>query len=1347
MVTTLVATVVIAAFFSAWRLSRANEMIRLYLLEKIRPFVDENTDIRAFNLDLGSASLNGVTLVPRDSSFTLEIESVRIGYRFWNLILHGFQPEKAAHEVLFVKPSLVLRRISGGRDSVETPGMRPSSLTGLSETMRRITVSDGSLFIENASGKRARVASFMSGWIRLQSEDSADVRLAGRLFESDQKNLSIEGVMDLAAMRHSRMHVLLESSKPSPEMPLLVPEFIRINSGRMWGEAHYDRRTGSRGFFKLEEGSFSIPKAGLDITDMRFSAEIRDDTLDIHGSLAGFEGTPLLLDGIMTRFLDPQFQLRAHCERLDLPALIRKASPAAEIPVSGHAALDIRMQGGIQNPLIEGDVDIHDFRIFSSPFGDLRTDIVLKDSLLSATGKADSASNRIDLKMDLDFARFDRGFGLDLGLDGDFSGSFPKWVQNRLETARTRMQVHWDGWLTRFHARADAVVDLASRNGADLHIRPTVVCHEGLCRVGIASNGALSGSGDVSRPATSGMRWIVNLRGLEAFAGLFFGDMAAGGADALSVSGRFSGDPAKWDLNLSGRGMEDTTRAAGFHANLVSQKRSRAERSYGLNAEWRASGGQSLPVEASWTTGPGMVDQVAMRIGDFMELHGSLPLSDAAPLSANLLLRDFRMELLHPFIPNSRKFRGGLTGDAVLSGTRLHPDIQISARLKEGVFHGIGTYEGDVRARWDGYGLQFLGFDLFQDDVALWTGEVEKTAGDSLRGRFFGEDIDLQKIMRSVTGDTALLKGRGAFDFFVSGRDHSPVIRGNLSLKDGFAGGFSFREIKARITDSLLVNSSFQAGALLVENGEWRRKDDMDVFFMCRIPHDPGASARIDVEGRGNILGLLPEWTSFFRKAEGAGSFRLTWSGRPELLALESGICDITSGFIELEDVVRRIDNISGQAVLVPESRFLHIVSLEGEAGGKFSITTIPEMPDHRPPLFFESMGFSLGYVRLVTVDKGIHIHIPGLMEKGETGWLSASEKEGGKGLFLSGPVLNPNLSGKVRVRDTRLTYPFLPGDGKEDGSSSTSFLDKVNWDLDIIPESDVHYVRGIQSPFGNIDVDLQLREGYGMFSLDGIIETDDLVPSGRLASSAGSLELLDHLFRPEQIFFEYPIGASQPILSGRAYTTVIDSMGVPSTVWLTIMSTNTETGVEAASGGWENIQFRFSTDNPNLGRTEADLLAALGYSGTSIKDRAYDAIGIQVENLVFRPLIRPLERTLRTHLGLDIVKFSSMFSRNLFQWQSGERAQWDPRMLLRSTRWTVGKYLAPGFFITYAGQVQNDPYYYYHVNGLSFRHALNLELTLQPDLFLEMEYTYDSHLMPDRRVNKRIWLRHVFSF
>jgi len=199
--------------------------------------------------------------------------------------------------------------------------------------------------------------------------------------------------------------------------------------------------------------------------------------------------------------------------------------------------------------------------------------------------------------------------------------------------------------------------------------------------------------------------------------------------------------------------------------------------------------------------------------------------------------------------------------------------------------------------------------------------------------------------------------------------------------------------------------------------------------------------------------------------------------------------------------------------------------------------------------------------------------------------------------------------------------------------------------------------------------------------------------------------------------------------------------------VWLTIMSTNTETGVEAASGGWENIQFRFSTDNPNLGRTEADLLAALGYSGTSIKDRAYDAIGIQVENLVFRPLIRPLERTLRTHLGLDIVKFSSMFSRNLFQWQSGERAQWDPRMLLRSTRWTVGKYLAPGFFITYAGQVQNDPYYYYHVNGLSFRHALNLELTLQPDLFLEMEYTYDSHLMPDRRVNKRIWLRHVFSF
>ena len=147
------------------------------------------------------------------------------------------------------------------------------------------------------------------------------------------------------------------------------------------------------------------------------------------------------------------------------------------------------------------------------------------------------------------------------------------------------------------------------------------------------------------------------------------------------------------------------------------------------------------------------------------------------------------------------------------------------------------------------------------------------------------------------------------------------------------------------------------------------------------------------------------------------------------------------------------------------------------------------------------------------------------------------------------------------------------------------------------------------------------------------------------------------------------------------------------------------------------------------------------------ISERAYDALGMRVEDVVIRPLLRPIERGLRSYLGLDMVRFYSMFSRNLFQIQMRSDIGFDPWLLLRSTRLMVGKYLAPGFLFTYSGQVQSGPIFQYLTHGLGFRHALTLEYTIRPDLFLQMEYTYDSQLLSDRREDKRVWIRHIFPF
>ncbi|MCJ7813614.1 hypothetical protein MUP95_09905, partial [bacterium] len=168
-------------------------------------------------------------------------------------------------------------------------------------------------------------------------------------------------------------------------------------------------------------------------------------------------------------------------------------------------------------------------------------------------------------------------------------------------------------------------------------------------------------------------------------------------------------------------------------------------------------------------------------------------------------------------------------------------------------------------------------------------------------------------------------------------------------------------------------------------------------------------------------------------------------------------------------------------------------------------------------------------------------------------------------------------------------------------------------------------------------------------------------------------------------ITLNYPRGADNPIVSGRIYTTVVDSMGMSSTIWLAVTSLDDATGLEKEEGAWNQIQFKFSTSNPNLGRSEADLLAALGYSTEDFKDRAYDALGMRVENLVFRPLFRPLEREIRRYLGLDVVRLSSMFSRNIVQLQTMDNVEFDPKFLLRSTKLTLGKSIAHGLFLIYS--------------------------------------------------------------
>ena len=145
----------------------------------------------------------------------------------------------------------------------------------------------------------------------------------------------------------------------------------------------------------------------------------------------------------------------------------------------------------------------------------------------------------------------------------------------------------------------------------------------------------------------------------------------------------------------------------------------------------------------------------------------------------------------------------------------------------------------------------------------------------------------------------------------------------------------------------------------------------------------------------------------------------------------------------------------------------------------------------------------------------------------------------------------------------------------------------------------------------------------------------------------------------------------------------------------------------------------------------------------------ATDLIGLSADNLVFRPLFRPVERQLERTFRLDMVRFSSRFTRNLIEMNlNDERTfQLDSKLfLLRSTKLMVGKYLAQNWFLLYTGQLDAGMNYRYQHEGFGFRHTLGLEYRINPSLLLQMQYDYDSLLLWQKE-DKRVMLRHSFPF
>jgi hypothetical protein len=383
-------------------------------------------------------------------------------------------------------------------------------------------------------------------------------------------------------------------------------------------------------------------------------------------------------------------------------------------------------------------------------------------------------------------------------------------------------------------------------------------------------------------------------------------------------------------------------------------------------------------------------------------------------------------------------------------------------------------------------------------------------------------------------------------------------------------------------------------------------------------------------------------------------------------------------------------------------------------------------------------------------------------MQNNETGVVDLSGRIPDESFYFAGPVKHPCAWGQATISDSRITFPFITTGGNSKPSRTVEFLMNIDWDVFAQAGKDLEYVRDIPALIGYVDTEVSIDPFSEGLYFRGILAEDEFAVEGKVNSSRGRLDYLDMNFRVESFGIEFNKLEIEPEVYGRAWTTVRDSAdAVPRTIYLELYAYDEQTDQENKRARWEDFKFRLSSADMTIGETQDDVLAYLGYTPANIEDKAKDVGGAVTDNYLIRPLLRPVERSLERFLGMDMVRFNSALTKNLFY--SGFRQKTDqvnipdqsssfPYLyLMESSEVTLGKYLSRDIYVTYTGQLVLNSFQ--QENELNFNHSVGLEYRFLNNLLIEFEYDreffnyykiYSNKLYQD---DFRIRLRHSFTF
>lgn len=1363
----LIVTFTALIIYHGWTIFKANERIKNYLVSKIRPVLGDKCDIEYLDMALGAVHLKGVQIESNNSYYSLYIEDLRIGYNFANLIKNGFKPQKSPQDILFVNPRLTIK-YHPHNDSTSMDFAIVDSLENGNgyhgyldkarhfDFLKRITISKGSIVYIDSLDLQTILANDISGWVSTRDLKNAKARMVGKIFHSNQLNLRLDGEIDLIHEKLEFLKLNLINFQWRERIPFFIPDYLDIQQGLINGNIVVTEKDNNAGFdvngdLTIKDGAFRIKNKNLFITDINLDAEIKNWDFIVNKSDQQFNGSVVEIEGGIKNILNPEFNLNVFSREFDIAEFQAYFQPKTKIRFAGNSELNMSILNSYKNPMLTAHLSCPHLKIDKHHVDDVRFTLSYMDSVIEVKHfYSKHQSNLIKGDGQIDFSTPEGLINFQFYLDGKLPDDFRMLNVASFANSDCHAQLNLWGHLSEINGKMRVECDPVFQGSSPTSLVNHFQFKENLLTFSTTSEQFKINIDGAANFQEKEHQYQINFKNVHELLFQFPEYQSLKKPfDFKTSTVEVYIQPNRTDVFSTFEWKDE--KDLGRRASQVNIWMRGPEEKRRITSSLKAVfGKQHYEGAVSLVKENDVLSINELKIKNILNARGKIDLSSPQSIEGKLVFQNSDLNHIYNLFTLNPDFinQGSVDGEFDISGTVDNPALKGTLNIRDSYLNNVGIYDGDVRIRYADKNINIDQMELRRNGVDLFSGNGGYFSDISKADiHLTGRKIDLNVLVQSLSEHKNLIFGEADANLRLLGALDDLEITGDIEIGKGQFSRFAFDSIHAKLGRSK-ENVSNIAGIslkefLVIRENQFTIKGDGLIPFSSLDTMD------IRLNGNGNLLSVLPEITGFFKETRSDGEWDVRFTGSPGNLSIASGHVKLQNGFLELGAVAPKINDISVKLIVEPDG-FVKVDYIRGKVKQRefsFFNNKASEICCQRnlSPFVIKDLGLDFGVWSIMTTSKGVPLHVPALMEKGEIGNFEFIGRDSCEKFYVAGPVENPVVRGKIKLRNVNLMYPFAETPGMAE-SPIIRLLELVEWNVLAIAGKDTRYEKEIPSGVDKVYVNLLIDSGVGGLDFSGIIDDESFAIEGKAESTNGNVDYLDFDFRVEKAGIEFDKSTLMPVVYGNAKVTVADSLGVPHNIFLTLLLEDEASGYVQTRGRWGKIQFKLTTDNPNIGLTDGEILASLGYSASNIREKATDIIGISTDNYLFRPLFRPFERQLERTLNLDLVRFSSRFARNLIEmnlWRDEIVNNNSKLFLLRSSRLMVGKYLAERVFLSYTGQLESNMNYRQHGEQLGLKHRLGLEYRINSNLLLEMEYNYNSFLI--EREDKRIFLRHSF--